>query len=363
VYGEAQLSLLNMGAIYFGNGWETASNTYMLALYSPFAQGDVTDWQTQTYSNSGEAINLYSPHFLDTASTTNPYCFNLQQNAAAEFSIYGGSIDDCPAYIYGGNASVFLSGINWENPATSASTTYPAYTFLTVQSTTQYTNVTVQGGAFANDAHSATSTPNSFIVCGATCTVNGVSFQKNGTTTVPVAIDYSVNGTNATLHALGNTNPAGAFTNFASSTTKLYSTVQDLPDRVGSTVVYIPNEDPTTCESSTAITPDYGTIFNINVANMGSPTGIYLVSDLSNNQSSSTNNETFGIAQLSSTTLLLASTSATNVGEYTHQVQYSANFLSSLSATTSSILLISSKCSANMVGQGQNWNPHLEIDY
>jgi hypothetical protein len=360
--GEAALALYNFGAINFGTGWETASNTFMLDLYSPLSDGNVTNWQTQGYSNSGEAINLYAPHFLDTASTTNPYCLNLQQNGVAEFNVYGGSIDDCPAYIYGGNAAVLFSGVNWENPAASASTTYPKYTYLTVQSTAQYTNVTLQGGEFAIDSHSSVSTPNSFVVCGATCTVNGMSFQKNGTTTVPVAIDYSVNGTAATLNALGNANPAGAFTNFASSTTNLYTTVQDLPDRVAATFYNIPNYMPAACQA-TGITPDYTTVFNFNRAALGNPKALYFVSDLSNNVASTTNNETFGITRISSTTLYLATTSASNVVQYAHGVQYSQNFLSSLSNATSEILLISSNCSANLVSNGQDWNPHLEIDY
>lgn len=181
--GESQLALYNMGAINFGIGWETATNTYMLAIYNPLMRGNVTNWQSNTASNSGEDLALFGGSCLDPGNNSSSNSFVLQNYSTPSFNWYDPDIDDCGAYIGQGILSANFWGGHGENPARQ---TYGAYDFFTIANDPQ-THVTINGMQLMHDS-TGTANPNEYIMNGANLKLDGVTFTGNNGSSTPFAV-------------------------------------------------------------------------------------------------------------------------------------------------------------------------------
>lgn len=182
----------------FGTCFETGANIWEL-YFGPqnFVSGCNTLAKFDSASNSGERFDIEGNNFFDPPGPNASSVILFSGSSVASAWVSGNSFDDAGTQIAAGNLSIVMEGNHWENPG---HTSYSPFVYVDVLSSTG-TNVQWIGGTFMNDATTTAESPGgglAYINCGAICSFQGVTFDRNGSATTTV---YGVTNTNSLTNA------------------------------------------------------------------------------------------------------------------------------------------------------------------
>ncbi len=228
VNGSDCTVMTNVNFKTLGFGLWTGANLYHFAWYNGGWKNVGENVHMDVANNSGEGMDFFNPFMIDAGNNDPLKCFNITDFAAAEVSVFGGSIDDCQVYV-GDQVNFSTYGTNWENPDTNLS----SYTYL-VAGDSQYTNINIHNGMILNDR--GFTIPTLFNVAGAHINFDGVTLFKSGgvvtnlvtsaggkidwralnntggmVTNIYASVGFSTNGTNRTYQIPSLATAAGQY--------------------------------------------------------------------------------------------------------------------------------------------------------